>query len=63
LRTTGELIGETVREVGILVTVFVPLDAAFHEGKYGWLTVVCLVAMVAAGLILITAGVMLERSD
>jgi hypothetical protein len=63
LRTTAELIGETVREIGILVTVFAPLDAAFHEGKYGWSTVVCLVGLVIAGLILMTAGVMLERSD
>jgi hypothetical protein len=63
LRTTAELIGETVREIGILITVFAPLDAGFHEGKYGWVTVIGLVALVITGLILITAGVILERSD
>jgi hypothetical protein len=63
LATTAELIGETVREIGILVAVFAPLDAAFHEGKYGRLVLICLVALEIAGLILMVAGVMLERSD
>ena len=63
MRTTADLIGETVREIGILITVFAPLDAAFHDGKLGLLTVACLVALEIAGLILIVAGVMLERSD
>jgi hypothetical protein len=63
LRTTAELAGETVREIGILITVFAPLDAAFHEGKFGWLTVVFLVLLQIAGLILMVTGVKLERSD
>lgn len=63
MRTTAELIGETVREIGILVAVFAPLDAAFHEGKFGWLMAICLVALEFAGLILMVAGVMLERGE
>jgi hypothetical protein len=63
LRTTADLVGETVREIGILITVFVPLDAAFHEGKFGWPVIVCLVVLMIAGLMLIVTGVMLERID
>jgi hypothetical protein len=63
LRTTAELIGETVREIGILVTVFAPLDAAFHEGKFGLPTIVCLVLLEIAGWVMMAVGVILERSD
>jgi hypothetical protein len=63
LRTTAELIGETIREIGILIAVFAPLDAAFHEGKFGWLTLICLVVLEFSGWGLMVAGVVLERSD
>ena len=63
MRTTAELVGETVREIVILLAVFVPLDAAFHEGRLEWPIVICLVVLEIAGLILMVAGVILERND
>lgn len=63
LRTTFELLGESIREIGILVAVFVPLDAAFYQGQLRTLTVLCLALLELAGLALIAAGIMLERSD
>lgn len=61
MRTTFELLGESVREIGILLAVFVPLDAAFYQGQLGILVVICLVLIEFAGLALIAVGVMLER--
>ena len=63
MRTTFELLGESVREIGILLAVFVPLDAVFYQGRLGILTIVCLACLEVAGLALIAAGIMLERSD
>lgn len=63
LRTTFELLGESIREIGILIAVFVPLDAAFYQGQLRTLTVLCLALLELAGLALIAAGIMLERSD
>lgn len=63
MRTTFELLGESVREIGILLAVFVPLDASFYQGNLGLLTVICLGLLEFAGLALIAAGIMLERRN
>jgi len=36
LRPRFELFGETLREIGILLLVFVPLDATFYQGEIRW---------------------------
>ena len=63
MRRTAELIGETVREIGILISVFAPLDTAFHEGRFGGLTMVWLAVLQVAGMVLIVTGIMLERRN
>jgi hypothetical protein len=63
LRTTFELLGESVREIGILLAVFVPLDASFYQGRLRISTIVCLAFLELGGLALMAAGIMLERSD
>ena len=52
-----------MREIGILLAVFVPLDASFYQGRLGIATITCLALIEFAGLALIIVGVMLERSD
>ena len=54
------LLGETVREIGILVLVFAPLDAAFADGPLDF-KVVTAVAAWAIGAIVV--GIMLETGD
>lgn len=51
------LLGETARDVGILVLVFSPLDALFQSAGPAVEVVVVLVAM---ALISVAAGIMLE---
>jgi hypothetical protein len=63
LRTTFELLGESVREIGILLAVFVPLDASFYQGDLRLLTIACLALLEFAGLALIAAGILLERRN
>jgi hypothetical protein len=52
-----------VREIGILLAVFVPLDASFYQGDLRLLTIACLALLEFAGLALIAAGVLLERRN
>ncbi len=54
------LLGETVREIGILVFVFAPLDAAFADRPLDF-NVVIPVAAWAIGAIVV--GIMLETED
>ncbi len=61
LRPAFELLGESVREIGVLLAVFVPLDAAFYQGQLGFVTLICLALIEFAGLALIAVGIMLER--
>jgi hypothetical protein len=63
LRTTFELLGESVREIGILLAVFVPLDASFYQGNLQIVTILCLAFLEFAGLALIAAGIKLERRN
>jgi hypothetical protein len=54
------LLGETVREIGILVLVFAPLDAAFADRLIDF-KLLTVVAAWASGAIV--AGIMLESGD
>jgi hypothetical protein len=61
LRSISELAGESLREIGILLIVFVPLDAVFYQGELKLATVVCLGILILAGLSLVAAGIFLEK--
>ena len=52
-----------MREIGVLLAVFVPLDAAFYQGNFPLWSIIGLVFIEFAGLALIAVGVMLERED
>ena len=54
------LFGETMRDIGILISVFAPLDAFFQRERPGWLP---LGSVVACGLLFIAAGIMLEAKE
>ena len=54
------LLGETIREGGILVVVFGPLDALFQKEGPGELIVAL---MVSIGLLLLTLGIIIESID
>lgn len=54
------LVGETMRDIGILVVVFGPLDALFQQPAPG---VAILVLMVAGALFFITLGIILEAKE
>ena len=54
------LVGETIREVGILVFVFGPLDALFQRPAPG---VAVLAPMVAGALSLVTLGIIVEACE
>ena len=51
------LLGETLREVGILILVFAPLETAFSDRPTGALVVI---GTVAFSLGLIAAGILVE---
>ena len=51
--------GETLREMGLLVTVFAPLDALFAEHN---VSPELIVAIMAAGLVFVTCGILIEES-
>jgi hypothetical protein len=54
------LLGETVREIGILVFVFAPLDAAFADRPPDFGAVI---AVAAGALGVIAVGIILETED
>ena len=56
-RRIQNLVGETVREVGILVLVFAPLEGAFSDRPMDPLVVI---GAVASSLALIVGGILLE---
>jgi len=58
-REAQRLVGETIRDIGILMVVFAPLDALFQEPRSS--AVVSLV--VALGLCLIGSGIILGIMD
>ena len=53
-RSVSEMLGEVMREVGVLLFVFIPLDLALqgHGLTIGWATVILVVpaAFLAAGI-------------
>ena len=55
-----QLFGETMRDIGILISVFAPLDAFFQRERPGWLP---LGSVVACGLLFIAAGIMLGATE
>jgi len=54
------LFGETLRDIGILVFVFGPLDAFFQRDRSDSPV---LATMIAVGLLLIAAGIMIEAKE
>ena len=54
------VLGETVREIGILVLVFAPLDAAFAGGSIDFKLVTIVVGW---AIVVIIAGIILETGD
>jgi len=56
-RKAQRLLGETMRDIGILVLVFAPLDAFFQRERPGWFP---LAVLIASGLLFIALGIMLE---
>ncbi len=54
-----ELWGESLREIGVLLVVFVPLENLIRAGKPNWENVVVFSVI---GLILILVGTEIERS-
>ena len=59
-RKAQHLVGETIRDIGILVLVFAPLDAFFREQRTPPvpLTLICGVGLLCIGL-----GIMLEARE
>jgi hypothetical protein len=54
------LLGETIRDVGILVVVFGPLDAIFQKEGPGEFLIAL---MVLFGLLSVTLGIILESHE
>jgi hypothetical protein len=59
-RAALRLVGETLRDIGILIMVFGPLDAFFEREGPG---PSFLVLVVVGGLFLITLGIILEAGE
>ena len=59
-RKALHLAGETVREIGILLVVFTPLDAFFQMDKP---PLPVITGIMAVALLLILGGVMLEAEE
>ena len=58
-RKVIRLAGETLREIGILACVFVPLDAAFGGVET---SVLAISLVIFVGLMLIACGILMETS-
>ena len=58
-RRVQHLIGETLREFGVLLALFFPLDAFFQSGLVSPLV---LATGVAGGLLFVTVGIIVESS-
>ena len=55
-----QVMGETVREIGILVVVFAPLDAAFAGGP---VNADAMTGVIVSAFLLIIAGIILETGE
>ena len=62
-RRRYELWGESIREVGVLLLVFVPLDVFLRDEIFTWRK--CLIAVGCAifGLLLVEIGVRIQREE
>jgi hypothetical protein len=60
LRHRAELLGESIREIGVLFLVFVPLDAIFHQGEILFPSRVGLGILALLGFNLIFVGILIE---
>ena len=61
MRSISELSGEALREIGVLLIVFVPLDAVFAQGDLKPETIIALAVTVIAGVFLVIGGILLEE--
>ena len=59
-RKAQRLPGESIRDIGILVVVFGPLDAFFQKERP---SILLLALVVAGGLLFIGLGVILEAEE
>ena len=59
-RKANRLVGESLREVGILLLVFGPLDALFQRAQAGVLAVT---PFIAVGLLLVGVGIIIEARE
>ncbi len=61
VRKRYELLGETLREIGILILVFVPLDILLqpNAAPHWWIIVI----FVGIGFILIVLGIWIEAGE
>ena|SRR5256885_3979753 len=55
-RQIRRMVGEVMREIGVLLVVFAPLDALFSRGT---LTVMAIVVIVVVAVLFLVAGIML----
>ena len=59
-RVVLQLVGETMREMGLLAGIFIPLDSAFSDRP---LTNAILAGVSIASLVLIACGILLEAKN
>jgi hypothetical protein len=59
-RRALRLLAETVREIGILMVVFAPLESVFADRR---IDAQVLMAVVAAGVALIACGILVETKE
>jgi len=57
-KTTSEMIGEALREIGVLGIVLVPIDMIFNSGAIHWSVIS---GALIAGFLLLSLGIILER--
>ncbi len=57
-KTVAEMFGEAIREIEVLVAVFIPLDVLVAEGRFSWRW---FLATVAIATPLFFFGIVLER--
>jgi hypothetical protein len=60
LRPRHELIGESLREIGILLLVFVPLDALIHDGVLSKFQIAVCLLLLIVGWWAISKGIRME---
>jgi hypothetical protein len=57
----SEMIGETLREVGVLIFVFVPLEGYRGTNQDSWQLAAWIGATLIIATLLITIGIVIER--